>query len=276
MTDGSIEPNHTMECCAGCRDLRCGIPLLRLLGLIGVLWLLLAGCGKEEGTEPQAPPDTMQDAQNLDAHVFPPTDLPFGKTYEAWSVEWWQWAFSLPVAENPLREATEETCVVAQRGAVWFLAGVTPLTQASTYHCAVPEGKALFLPIVAVVRDNLENAPPKTAAELRALARADIDGVSVLRVEIDGTRLQPLPLLRFTSPVFSFTLPAQHIRQASGATVVAADLVFPAVAAGFYVMLKPLPVGAHTLTIRGSSAAANLRLDFTYHLRITPLPPLRP
>jgi len=40
---------------------------------------------------------------------------------------------------------------------------------------------------------------------------------------------------------------------------------------GFYVMLKPLPVGKHTLRIHGEVPSFDFVLDVTYHLTVVPL-----
>ena len=46
---------------------------------------------------------------------------------------------------------------------------------------------------------------------------------------------------------------------------------FPVGAEGFYVMLKRLSVGAHTLTIHGEFPSFDVVLDVTYHLTVVPL-----
>jgi hypothetical protein len=252
---------------------------LKLLGFVG-LFLLLFGCsGEQDGeraNEPHAPQGTAPETQDLDTRVFPPASFPFGQSYGGWSAEWWQWAFSIPASENPLLDETGEKCATAQRGPVWFLAGVTRIRGVNTRHCAVPEGTALFLPALTVEKDNSGVAPPRTEPELRALARADLDGVTELLVELDGVPIRPLQLLRFTSPVFSITLPPRHLLQMAGHTAAVPGTVFPVVAEGVYVMLKPLPVGEHTLAIRGRSPDVAFTLDLTYRLSIIPLPPVTP
>jgi len=76
--------------------------------------------------------------------------------------------------------------------------------------------------------------------------------------------------------VFSITLPQQNLLQATGKSAAVPGTVFPVVAEGFYVMLKPLPVGEHTISIRGSIPKLSFTLDCTYRLSITALPPVLP
>jgi hypothetical protein len=140
----------------------------------------------------------------------------------------------------------------------------------------VPEGTALFLPIFTVEKDNIGVALPRTETELRDLARSDLDGATAVRVEVDGVAIQPLQRFRFPSPVFSITLPQKNLLQATGKSAAVPGTVFPVVAEGFYVMLKPLPVGEHTIAIRGSLPKLSFTLDGTYRLSITTLPPVLP
>src|SRR5262245_39640011 len=83
---------------------------LTLLGLIGLCLLLHCSGGKDNepqpSNEPRPPQGTASGTGDLDARVFPPDSLPFGKDYGAWSAEWWQWAFSMPASENPLLDET--------------------------------------------------------------------------------------------------------------------------------------------------------------------------
>jgi hypothetical protein len=240
------------------------------------VWLWLLGCAGEGEQDPGARQDTGQEAQELDARVFPPTARPFGKSYSEWSAEWWQWVFSIPAAAHPLLDGSGEHCVMAQRGPAWFLAGGTPIAGADTHHCTVAEGTALFFPVLTVARDNIGVAPPRPEAELRRLASADLDGVTAVRVEVDGEPIGNLELFRVTSPVFSITLPQENVLQATGQTAAVPGTVFPVVAEGWYVMLQPLPAGAHTIVIRSSSPTATFTLDVVYQLSVMQLPPIIP
>src|SRR5262245_20854043 len=86
---------------------------------------------------------------------FAPTTTPFGKKLREWSAEWWQFVLSIPASENPLLDDTGQKCAVGQRGPVWFLVGTTggPVTRA----CSLPEGKALFFPVLNLVDFNVTN-----------------------------------------------------------------------------------------------------------------------
>jgi hypothetical protein len=100
---------------------------------------------------------------------------------------------------------------------------------------------------------------------MRTFTRSYIDAVTTLLVEVDGIPIRNLDLFRFTSSVFIITLPQDNLFQAPPGTY------FPAVDEGFYVMLKPLSVGKHTLRIHGENPSFAFVLDVTYHLTVLPL-----
>ena len=247
---------------------RPGVSLLSLLRLVGVL-LVLLGCSGEGNEAPPAPQSTAPNAPTLDTRVFPAAALPFGQGYAAWSAEWWQWAVSLPVPENPIFDETGQKCAIAQRGAVWFLAGVLSQSGMALRRCAsMPADTALFFPLV-VEWDHVQIAPPLTVEALRHLTSSLIGGIAELAVELDGVPLQNVQLLRFTSPAFTITLPQNNLFQALGNPAGAPGIYFPTVVEGVYVMLKPLAVGEHTLRLRGQGRSS--ALDITYQLTVVPL-----
>src|ERR1700736_6805150 len=62
------------------------------------------------------------------------------------TAKWWQWAFSIPTAQNPIADQNGRSCMIGQRGSFWFLAGNFGGT--TTRTCAVPAGPTLFFPVI--------------------------------------------------------------------------------------------------------------------------------
>src|SRR2546423_6015845 len=79
-----------------------------------------------------------------DTEIFPINSRPYGKSYGAWAASWWQWAFSIPEAYNPVTDTTGAFAGVGQSGPVWFVAGTFGGSAERTF--TVPAGKGLFLP----------------------------------------------------------------------------------------------------------------------------------
>jgi len=131
----------------------------------------------------------------------------------------------------------------------------------TTRSCSIPEHKALFFPVINFTDINVAD---QTANELRAEIAPCIQGVTTLSVAVDGTQVQRLRekfLVR--SEAFDVTFPEGGFLDPGTYS--------PAIDDGYYVMLKPLQVGTHTVQIVGASPACGLSLDVTYDLTIVPV-----
>lgn len=198
-------------------------------------------------------------------------------TYRSLSAEWWQWALSIPPSENPLADATGEKCMVGQHGSVWFLAGVFNSGEPTVRSCSVPKGKALFFPIVNSVNVDTPNVcgqgPEHLSVEtLRGFSAAFIDGATNLSVDVDGKAIRNLR--RVKSKVFAVALPEDNLFDApcSGQTNpnVPLGVFAPAVDDGYYLKLKPLKAGTHTVHFHAENPSASFVLDVTYNLTVVP------
>jgi hypothetical protein len=212
--------------------------------------------------------------------VAPPQSNPYGQSYSQWSAAWWQYALSIPTDQSPFLDTSGVNFSVGQTGNVWYLSGtfcLNPNGQPCTSFnpatvvrdVTLRSGISLFFPILNSEADNLNFVTGQqdlgfTIPELRAQAKAFIDDtVGHLTCTIDGTPVQNLDLFRVTSPVFSYTLPANNIAG------VPAQTVFPAVSDGVFLMVRPLSVGQHTIHFTGAAPDFNFALDVTYNITVT-------
>jgi hypothetical protein len=207
-------------------------------------------------------------AQDSASKVFAPNSNALGKKFKDWSAEWWQFVLSIPAAENPLVDETGDKCSIGQRGPVWFLFGGCGGTIRRA--CSIPEGTALFFPIINHVDINLSN---QTAAELRAEIAPD--SVTTLSVEVDGIPLDKLDKSRVRSSVFAITAPPGGFLDPDPGP----GTYSPVVDDGFYVMLRPLAVGNHTLHFHAEQAGVTdypfcpepFSIDVSYNLTVVPV-----
>jgi hypothetical protein len=210
--------------------------------------------------------NTTITASSISFQVYPPDSNPYNLTYGDWSAKWWQWALSIPANTNPLIDQTGENCAVNQSAPVWFLTG----TQGgpAERRCVVPEGMAIFFPIINAYASYVENPLVKTESELRALLKSPFDQVRVAEATVDGVKLENLVNYRVQSPLFNFTYPENNIGGVPPGPS-------QAVAEGYWVMLHPLAAGEHTIHFRGGivdptvTGAINFVTDVTYHLTIS-------
>ena len=184
------------------------------------------------------------------------------------TAQWWQYALSIPTSVNPLLDPTGADCMVGQRDPIWFLAGIFPGGTA-TRTCAVPAGEWLFFPVINSVQINAPGVCGQTdslnATQLRSLAAPLIDSATNMYVKVDGKSVKSL--IRIKSDVFATTFPADNIfnNPCGGPGTVPAGIYSTSVDDGYYVLLKPLNSGSHTLHVHAESTGG-FQLDVIYHL----------
>jgi hypothetical protein len=226
---------------------------------------------------------------NLDG-IKPPLveTRPYGRTYGEWSAKWWQWTMAFPANADPANNTAPPDS--AQSGKVWFLAtahgSVTIHGSATvTRSLTVPNGKALFFPVLTVIDDNTgcpsSNNPLLTADQLAAQAADIFTAVSETTCTIDGVAVQGLAdpqhsPYRVQSPAFTYTVASHNNLLAAvfdGPCIPDGITVTPAVSDGVFLMVAPLSVGQHTIHfvgIVGPVANPFFFKDITYNITVAP------
>ena len=206
--------------------------------------------------------------------------LPLNKTWEIWSAEWWKWLLAISDNINPVHDTTGELQSVGQpHPDVMLLAGTHSKSAERTVD--IPEGRAIFFPVMTMSASESEFANLHTENDLRnyAIQGDQIDdmqvtfegqprnGPSIDKITLDRAFLEKYEV---TSPLFEVILPQNniHLYAVAGRTRV--------VSHGYWVFIKALKLGEYTLTIRQSTKddlatlTLNCSYDITYHLSIQP------
>jgi hypothetical protein len=226
-----------------------------------------------------------------------PDDNYRGLSYSQWSAEWFKWVYSLPNAHHPLSDTAD--CSAGQTDDVWFIDGVNGNAPfpVDGRDCSIPHGTALFLLLKGSSWDNeacstdpvpVIKKTTFTEAELRALAQDELLGnYGFRKIIIDGVEVKGLPaacdaanpntcqsIYRVPAPVFNYTVPAfdNGLIPIDGVCYNNPNhgqpyTVTGAVGDGYYVMIKPLSVGKHTIRFgRLDSTGTPTRL---YNITVT-------
>lgn len=194
---------------------------------------------------------------------------PYGKSFEEWTAAWWQWAVQVPVTLIPFRDPTGELASHGQSGPVWFLAGNNGGT--TVRQATVPEGKALFFPIMNLAWFQFTTDPPVTPeciadnySCIRDPIKGPQDNPRLLKCDIDGYPVQGLSNRRYFSVPFDLEMPDNNfVEQPAG-------LFTPNVDDGYYVMVRPLSRGRHVVHFEAINGSGEFVLDVTYHLTVAP------
>ena len=193
--------------------------------------------------------------------IVEPDEEFYGKTYSELASEWTNWFVKEPIATNPAFDPDGGFCDLNQQGSVWFLASTFEGVVNRT--CEVPFGKAIFVSLggaaVSFAPDFPAAGDPclQMATPLERV-RCDVNNdVPVapsisFEVTLDGTPVKDLFAFRAQSQPGGFTL---RVPDASFLTDLglAAGNRTPAVGDGYFLFVKPLRPGVHTLNLRATN-----------------------
>lgn len=225
--------------------------------------------------------DASDDSDRSKPLVAPINSLPAGQSYGRWAAEWWQWAYGTPAAVNPVADTTGEHCAQRQVDKVWFLAGSfssNPVTR----NCTIPARKSLFFPLINTAYGAFLNDSPETRTEDFIRAAGSCTEPAHITVRIDNYNV-PKPTQFFTgksgsqSPFFNIQLPVDNIAglhdntpNVAGDVLEADELVLsPSAEQGYYLFLKPLSAGAHTIHFKASGCnSIGFTQNITYNLTV--------
>ena len=199
--------------------------------------------------------------------IFSAESDPYGLTYSEWAAEWWKWFLSIPKDDTHALDTTGEKCSQNQNNAnVWFLA--------ATYggsverKCTIPSDKSILLPVINVACSYAYFPSLKTEEELHRCASEEARAIYERRLVVDGVEFRDLDNYLFTSHAFNVTLPENNVWEQPPNTETAAVTV------GYYVMLKPLSPGDHTIQYGGAAgnpsinSEENFATSVTLHIRV--------
>ena len=224
--------------------------------------------------------DASEDSDESKPLVAPINSLPAGQSYGRWAAQWFQWAYGIPSAVSPFADMTGEHCAQRQVGNIWFLVGSSdPVV---TRDCKIPAGKSLFFPLIGYGYGAfLNDLPINTRTEEYVRAAGSCTVPAQITVRIDGFNV-PNPTQYFTgasgsqSPIFNVQLPVDNILglhdntpNVAGDGLEADELVMsPSAEQGYYLFVRPLSPGAHTIHWTATGCVPNVKQDITYNLTV--------
>lgn len=187
-----------------------------------------------------------------------------GKALHQYANIWWQWANTMGDEESPVRDRTGEYCHVNQSGAVWFLAGGYGSSKIKR-HCVIPQGKYIFFPIINMAYWP-ENDIKKTCEQVKQESALNNSELYLVYVELDGNSIPNMRNNRLKSEscfdlheLLAQTKPTKR--------------VYPAATDGYWLMLKPLAKGIHSLKFNAqyhhkTAVHGNMMQDIEYTIEV--------
>ena len=186
------------------------------------------------------------------------------------SAKWWQWAFSFPTDKSPLSDTTGERCNEGDVGKVFFLAGTAgPISSTQTRDCTISHSDAILVPIAnAACIISHVCATDKPVTDIKELkkqvsSQANLVTLAEATITIDGNDVKLNPQ-RVQSPLFKTSVvPNNPFNEPP----IEKGIAF---ADGFWILLKPFPIGEHTLHFKGvfDLGQNDFVVELTYHLTV--------
>jgi hypothetical protein len=211
---------------------------------LAALCIACAGVGARAASADAQPP----------AAAFGVDEIVADRSQVEWSQAYLQWIAAFARDSSPISDTTGARCAAKQEGDVWFLAtsdGIAPVVRA----CAVPAGKMLFVPIASTTQRS-GNREPLCESMARIAAETIALHVTGLALVVDGQPVDALSSHRLATGT-CFALGVRQVPRQTAATTVGD---------GYYVMLRPLAPGAHTIAV--GAKFDNTPLSTTYHLDV--------
>ncbi len=198
---------------------------------------------------------------SISDYIYQLSDLPYGISYPEWASKWWQWHISIPSSQHPRENYTPERCSISQSGPVWFLAD-GPSGKSESRECTIPKDKSIIVQVLGGECDygeaNLRNDQDVITCVDRGIDRSKVKAL------LNGTEIVDFQKNRIGHYWFNITVPEDNIyEEAAG--------MYRALTDGYFLFLKPLPVGIHELIIKGDQTALGpdgLPTEEDYHIYV--------
>ena len=164
---------------------------------------------------------------------------------------------SIPKAVNPALDASGANSHINQSDPnVWFLAGT--LGGFAERYCRIPLGKAIFFPIINI-EASFNDTEVSNERQLISFTENHIDNIDVsgIQVKVDNRVIDNIDRYRTSTPVFDLNFVESNILNAKvGLSKTASD--------GYWLFLRPLCRGLHTLFFSGSCLSGKIRIGARY------------
>lgn len=186
----------------------------------------------------------------------------YGKNYSEWSAKWWELLQSFPNNINPAADITGERCNDGQTDPdMFFLYGTLGSLFDVKRECTIPSNKSIFIPVLVSECNSLELDPYKDLSERIKCVRAGTIDDGVVTLVVDG---RPINSLEDYYTEYSFdSIPLIENNIWNTPPGIAQEYT-----GGFYVILKPLTPGQHTIEFTGNDPGV-FTTKVSYILTIT-------
>ena len=213
------------------------------------------------------------------------SDSPAGRPYDLWVGDWWNWTASIlndgtsPINADGLKEGG---CLIYEKGSITMLMD-TALGNKKDQVCKISSAQSILIPIWTGECDRgkkyHENDSIKQLSECAkefdlgdVTGQVKVDNILVANLDVKDSDVDSnigREIIRIDNVTEIYTRqfnmtypPGSHLEYVQPGT-------FVTVAHGWFVFLKPLSVGDHTVYYQNTVAGANSNVaEITYQLKV--------
>jgi hypothetical protein len=187
-----------------------------------------------------------------------------GLTYEEWTVEWWRWALSIPHAKNPVVDQSGEYADESQPVNVWFLAGIfaeeNERKSFPSRKCTISSGVPVLIPILNCAADDIHYPELKNDQALIEHVSRQVGRVEKKECTVNDEIIEPEIVSSYPRVFDLYIHPDFDTFHKGGNSRASAE--------GYWVFLKPLPIGRHIIQFQGAYENGALRSGAMYTINI--------
>ena len=193
----------------------------------------------------------------IDSLLFNSTAIPYNITIPEWTAKWWKWAYSFSgYYNNPLLDPNGTALMKFQPSdePVFFLSGA--YNSVANRTVTIPAGKAVLYPVLNAEISFSDFPNAKGEDDLKRSLESDLSAATYVGTELNEISL---PYQRIKADLFDLSVAKDNIFEVrSGSTQAVAD--------GYWIFLKPLPIGEYTIHVKGEQPF--YRSEVTYKINI--------
>jgi hypothetical protein len=189
--------------------------------------------------------------------------------YSELAAAWWKWATETPAPEAAVIDPTGANCANNQKQpGVFFLAGTLGGGTVSR-TCTIPSGQYLFFPLANDFYGAFLTDPSNTRTNGYVRKQTQCLVGAAVQAEIDGVPVASPSQYLEQSTIFSLHLPEDNVFGVTADEV--PDLTLdPSADRGYYLYVKPLAPGVHTIHFGSAPGTSTCTADqdITYTLTV--------
>lgn len=193
----------------------------------------------------------------IESLLYNSSAIPYNTTIPEWTAKWWKWAYSFSgYFNNPLLDPNGTALMKYQPSdePVFFLSGA--YNSVANRTVTIPSEKAVLFPVLNAEISFLDFPNAKGEDDLKKALESDLGTATYIGADLNEISM---PYQRIKADLFDLSVAKDNIFNVpSGPTQAVAD--------GYWIFLKPLPMGKYMIHVKGEQPF--YRSEVTYEINV--------